>query len=1156
MTNGYDKGIVYDRVSESGRVESMKWGQIFGGWFAISAAVALLAVGGMALTPMAAAHALDPLERSSRSPAKSAPIESVQGELLDVVIDDRVVGGSVRYRWLLLDDGSSLTLRGAALDGYSRGDRVQIVGQRNGTTLFATSAVRVPGRKRADDTGATGSSKAEIEGTLQMVHIDDFDAAKAWFEFDVTDASGRTVPLALRIRPAALQTGMKVRVNGRVRVDGSVEPETIVILAHPARAAASRVNEKAAITNNVLVILIRFTDSGAQPFTQAQVQEKFSGGAAFTNVSDYFKETSYGQQMLNATVTPWLVSTSATPPNCDWRTIGTLARSEATLAGYSPSSYQSLVYVFPQISACGWSGLAYVGASGVWSNGSNSLLVYAHELGHNFGLLHAGSLDCGSAPIGGACSASEYGDPFGAMGNQRAMHFNAAQKLDLGWISASSVPAHSSGTATYVLSPLEVPGGSTYAVKVPVASNRTYWLEYRQPIGFDATGLGSFPNSGLQIRVASPFETLCSGCDAYSNDTQFLDMTPGTTAFTDGTLVAGAGFTDPAFGVTFNVLSATSSALSVQVVKAGSAPSTISLASSANPSSSGALVSFVATVTGSSPGGTVAFRVDGSLLPSCAAINLSGSGNSRTATCSTTSLAIGNRSIVASYSGDAANAASTSSTLLQSVVLPPPTGNNVALASNGGVASASSTFGAGYAVAGVNNGERAGAGWGSGSGGWNDATPSAWPDWVQINFNGTKSIDRVIVYTVQDNYGAPVEPTDATTFTQYGLRDFTVQGWNGSGWVTLASVNGNSLVKRTVTFASFTTDRIRVSISSALDRYSRITEIEAWGTTAATPQSANVALAANGGLATASSAHSANYTVASVNNGERAGMGWGSGSGGWNDGTPSAWPDWVQIDFNGFKSVERVVVYTLQDNFGSPVEPSDTMTFTQFGVRDFTVQGWNGSTWVTLARVSGNNLVKRTVTFAAATVDRIRINVTGSLDRYSRITEIEAWGTAVTTPPITNVALAVNGGLASASSTYSASYAADGVNNGERAGAGWGSGNGGWNDATPNQWPDWVQITFDGVKSIDRVVVYTLQDNYGSPAEPTDAMTFTQYGVRDFTVQGWNGASWVTLATVTGNTLVKRAATFTSFSTDRIRVNVSSGLGGHARVTEVEAWGQ
>jgi hypothetical protein len=101
---------------------------------------------------------------------------------------------------------------------------------------------------------------------------------------------------------------------------------------------------------------------------------------------------------------------------------------------------------------------------------------------------------------------------------------------------------------------------------------------------------------------------------------------------------------------------------------------------------------------------------------------------------------------------------------------------------------------------------------------------------VQVNFSGTKSIDRMVVYTLPDNYYAnPGEPTDATTFSLYGIVDFTVQGWNGSAWVTLATVTGNNRVKRTVTFPAFTTDRVRVQVTKALNSWSRITEVEAWG---------------------------------------------------------------------------------------------------------------------------------------------------------------------------------------------------------------------------------------------------------------------------------------------------------------------------------------
>ena len=160
--------------------------------------------------------------------------------------------------------------------------------------------------------------------------------------------------------------------------------------------------------------------------------------------------------------------------------------------------------------------------------------------------------------------------------------------------------------------------------------------------------------------------------------------------------------------------------------------------------------------------------------------------------------------------------------------MPATTSNNVALASVGAVPSASSTYSKAFPVGAVNDNQRTGTTWGNG-GGWNDATKDTLPDWVQINFNGTQTIDRVVVYTIQDNYTNPIEPTDTLTFSTWGVTGFTVQGWNGSAWITLATVSGNNLVKRTVSFAAFTTDRIRVNVTSALASHSRITEIEAWG---------------------------------------------------------------------------------------------------------------------------------------------------------------------------------------------------------------------------------------------------------------------------------------------------------------------------------------
>ena len=115
---------------------------------------------------------------------------------------------------------------------------------------------------------------------------------------------------------------------------------------------------------------------------------------------------------------------------------------------------------------------------------------------------------------------------------------------------------------------------------------------------------------------------------------------------------------------------------------------------------------------------------------------------------------------------------------------------NVALSANGGVATSSSNFNVSpyhFTAAGANDGDRKGANWGSGSG---------FPGWLEIDFNGNKSIGEIDVFTVQDNYSSPSEPTETMTFGNYGLTGYEVQYWNGSAWADVSggSVGGNNKV--------------------------------------------------------------------------------------------------------------------------------------------------------------------------------------------------------------------------------------------------------------------------------------------------------------------------------------------------------------------------
>jgi len=94
------------------------------------------------------------------------------------------------------------------------------------------------------------------------------------------------------------------------------------------------------------------------------------------------------------------------------------------------------------------------------------------------------------------------------------------------------------------------------------------------------------------------------------------------------------------------------------------------LSSDNSRSTVGDLVTFTASVSGTAPTGTVAFKDGGVNIAGCAAVATSGSGNTRTAACSTSSLTQGTHTIVATYSGDAGNSPSTSRSLSQRVRQP------------------------------------------------------------------------------------------------------------------------------------------------------------------------------------------------------------------------------------------------------------------------------------------------------------------------------------------------------------------------------------------------------------------------------------------------------------------------------------------------------
>ncbi len=186
--------------------------------------------------------------------------------------------------------------------------------------------------------------------------------------------------------------------------------------------------------------------------------------------------------------------------------------------------------------------------------------------------------------------------------------------------------------------------------------------------------------SGTTVTLASSQNPSTFGQSVTFTATVTDSGTPtGTVTFKDGATTLGTGTLNGSGQATFATSSLSAGSHSITAEYGGdgthgastSAPltqtvnrsgTTVTLASSQNPSTFGQSVTFTATVTDSgTPTGTVTFK-DGATTLGTGTLN--GSGQ---ATFATSSLSAGSHSITAEYGGDANHAASTSAPLTQTV---------------------------------------------------------------------------------------------------------------------------------------------------------------------------------------------------------------------------------------------------------------------------------------------------------------------------------------------------------------------------------------------------------------------------------------------------------------------------------------------------------
>jgi hypothetical protein len=464
----------------------------------------------------------------------------------------------------------------------------------------------------------------ELEGEVTALY-EDYEEHAVLRHF--LKANGERRSLHFAEEPPDLLTGDRVRVRGvEVPSEDATEPGAVVayccggdggLLALAGGNGNRRGGSDAGATvpesrttgeRRILTILVNFEDYPVESYTVADAQS-----FVFGTTNDFIVEASYQQTWLSGDVAGWYTIPHSIAV-CDLWTIASQAKSAASAAGFDLGAYQHFVYAFPRGGACTGIALGTLGGGQVWLIIGLELQALSHELGHNFGLNHARSLDCGDSVLGTDCKVQAYGDWMDTMGNEMAGHYNAFHKDRLGWLDSGTAPSVTEVQANgvYTIKPLETAGSGPGALAIlksadPTTAEETwYYVEYRRALGFDGF-LATNDNvlNGVIVHTGSP-----------SNGSHLLDMTPGSglqnwSDWSDPALEVGESFYDPDSGVTITPLSASSTAAEVSVTFEASAcqhaDPFVTVSPLQDPTvSAGSAVDYAVSVTNQDPSSCVA----------------------------------------------------------------------------------------------------------------------------------------------------------------------------------------------------------------------------------------------------------------------------------------------------------------------------------------------------------------------------------------------------------------------------------------------------------------------------------------------------------------------------------------------------------------------
>jgi len=360
------------------------------------------------------------------------------------------------------------------------------------------------------------------------------------------------------------------------------------------------------------VILVNFIDNAVEPINNVTVENWVLNNSNPDSIASHLFRNSYGKAWMTGEVYGWYTLESSMMDSCSGTQFVGEIIDVVDQDVYFPD-YNRLLMLVANDRYCYFSGMASLGQISISTDDGSVLLSWArvelpnvnpegpwnfensiiaigfHEIGHNFGVMHANDLECGDQVIGtivdkisgedpecGECFSYLQNDFFDIMGTTYfRLHFNAYHKEKIGWINNTQI-LEVNNSGLYSITPLEFndENESLKVLKIPISTSlledEFYYVEFRNSTEYEDVLPGwqqiDQMFDGAMIRINRYYS---------GGDTQLLDTSPHITDWEDpgslnedsayAVLVEGETFLDEVNHITITTTNVTDDYLEVDI---------------------------------------------------------------------------------------------------------------------------------------------------------------------------------------------------------------------------------------------------------------------------------------------------------------------------------------------------------------------------------------------------------------------------------------------------------------------------------------------------------------------------------------------------------------------------------------------------------------